>query len=69
MNQVTKDGVQVENIDQFDDQYKQIGFLFELAPGKTTDIKINYQLNEPLKKDQISINWLSKNKSEQRIPI
>ena len=50
LNQVTKDGVQVENIDQFDDQYKQIGFLFELAPGKTTDIKINYQLNEPLKK-------------------
>jgi hypothetical protein len=50
LNQVTKDGVQVENIDQFDDQYKQIGFLFELAPGKTTDIKINYQLNEALKK-------------------
>ncbi len=50
LNQVTKDGVEVENIDQIDDQYKLIGFLFELAPGKTTDIKINYQLNEPLKK-------------------
>jgi hypothetical protein len=50
LNQITKDGVQVENIDQIDDQYKLIGFLFELAPGKTTDIKINYQLNEPLKK-------------------
>ncbi|KKP60929.1 MAG: hypothetical protein UR56_C0018G0028, partial [Candidatus Roizmanbacteria bacterium GW2011_GWC2_34_23] len=51
LNQVTKDGVQVENIDQIDDaQYKLIGFLFELAPGKITDIKISYQLNEPLKK-------------------
>ncbi|MFA6080988.1 MAG: DUF4012 domain-containing protein [Patescibacteria group bacterium] len=50
LNQVTKDGVEVENIDQIDDQYKLIGFLFELAPGKTTDIKISYQLNEPLKK-------------------
>ena len=49
LNLVTKDGVQVENIDQIDDQYKQIGFLFELAPGKTTDIKISYQLNEPIK--------------------
>ncbi len=50
LNQVTKDGIEVENIDQIDDQYKLIGFLFELAPGKTTDIKISYQLNEPLKK-------------------
>jgi|SRR3989339_61313 len=51
INQITKDGVQVENIDQIDDiQYKLIGFLFELAPGKITDIKISYKLNEPLKK-------------------
>lgn len=50
LNQVTKDGVHVEDIDQLDDKYKQIGFLFELAPGGTIDIKINYQLNEPLKK-------------------
>lgn len=49
LNQITKDGVQVENIDQIDDQYKLIGFLFELAPGKIADIKISYQLNEPLK--------------------
>jgi len=51
LNQITKDGVLVENVDQMDDQqYKLIGFLFELAPGKITDIKISYQLNEPLKK-------------------
>ncbi|MCR4276546.1 MAG: DUF4012 domain-containing protein [Candidatus Roizmanbacteria bacterium] len=50
LDQITKDGVQVENIDQIDEKYKQIGFFFELAPGKTTDIKISYQLNEPIKK-------------------
>jgi len=49
LNQITKDGVQVEDIDQIDDQYKLIGFLFELAPGKIADIKISYGLNEPLK--------------------
>ena len=50
LNMITKDGVQVENIDQMDAQYKQIGFFFELAPGKTADIKISYQLTEPVKK-------------------
>jgi len=50
LNQVTKDGVQVENIDQMDEKYKQIGFFFELAPGKTTDIKINYELSDSIKK-------------------
>ena len=50
LKQVTKDGVLVENVDQMDDQYKLIGFFFELAPGKTAEIKINYQLNEPLQK-------------------
>ena len=52
INQVTKDGVKVEDIDQMDDQYKLIGFLFELAPGKIADIKISYRLGEPLKKGQ-----------------
>jgi len=50
LNQITKDGVLVEDIDQIDDQYKLIGFLIELAPGKTVEIKISYQLNDPLKK-------------------
>ncbi len=50
LNQITKDGVLVEDIDQIDNQYKLIGFLFELAPGKTVEIKVNYQLDEPLKK-------------------
>ena len=51
LNQITKDGVQVEKIDQIDDpQYKLVGFFFELAPGKIGDIKISYQLNEPIKK-------------------
>ena len=50
LNQITIDGVLVEDIDQTEDQYKIIGFLFELAPGKTVEIKISYQLDEPLKK-------------------
>lgn len=50
LNQITKDGVLVEDFDQTDDLYKLIGFFFELAPGKTIDIKISYQLKEPLKK-------------------
>ncbi len=50
LNQITKDGVLVEDVDQIDDQYKLIGFFFELAPKKTVEIKISYQLNEPLKK-------------------
>lgn len=50
LNQITKDGVLVEDIDQIDNQYKLIGFLFELAPGKTVEIKISYQLNEFIKK-------------------
>jgi hypothetical protein len=50
LNQITKDGVLVEDVDQIDDQYKQIGFFFELAPGKTVDLKISYQSNKPLKK-------------------
>lgn len=50
LDQITKDGVLVEDVDQIDDQYKLIGFLFELAPGKTVEIKVNYQLNKPLKK-------------------
>ncbi len=51
LNQITKDGVQIEEFDQIDDtRYKLIGFFFELAPGKIADIKINYQLNELLKK-------------------
>ncbi|MFA6017427.1 MAG: DUF4012 domain-containing protein [Patescibacteria group bacterium] len=50
LNQITKDGVEVENIDQIDEEhYKLVGFLFELAPGKIADIKIGYQLNDPLK--------------------
>lgn len=48
LKQITKDGVQVEDINQIDDQYKLVGFLLELAPGKTANIIIDYQLNEPL---------------------
>lgn len=50
LDQITKDGVLIEDIDQIDNQYKLIGFFFELAPGKITEIKINYQLDEPFKK-------------------
>jgi len=49
---ITKDGVVIENneIDQKDSQYKMIGFYLEIAPKKTVDIKINYSLNDLLKK-------------------
>lgn len=51
LTRITKDGVEVEKIDQIDDhQYKLVGFFFELAPRKVVDIKISYQLNEPIKK-------------------
>ncbi len=50
LDQITKDGVMIDDVDQTEDQYKRIGFFFELAPGKTANIKVNYQLNESLKK-------------------
>ncbi len=43
---ITRDGTLVENFDQKNTAYKTIGFYFELPPGKTTEIKIQYVLNQ-----------------------
>lgn len=45
---ITKDGVLVENYDEKNDIFKLIGFYFEIPPKKTTEIKINYQLKQPI---------------------
>lgn len=47
---ITKDGVLVEDFDQKDDKFKLIGFFFEIAPKKVTEIKINYQLGDTIKR-------------------
>ena len=49
VKQITKDGVLVDDYDQKDDKFKQIGFYFEVPPKKTVEIKISYQLNDQLK--------------------
>lgn len=43
---VTKNGVKVDEIDQRDDKYKNVGFFFEVKPGETVEIKIGYFLNK-----------------------
>lgn len=48
LKQVTKDGVLVNDIDQKDDQYKMIGFFFEVPPQKTVEIKIDYSLEDKI---------------------
>lgn len=51
---ITKDGILVDNITQIDNQYKLIGFFFEVSPKKTVEIKINYQLQDKIvNKNQI----------------
>lgn len=47
---ITKDGVMIEDYDQKDDQFKLIGFYFEVPPKKIVEIKINYQLGDTIKK-------------------
>ncbi|MCX7956145.1 MAG: DUF4012 domain-containing protein [Patescibacteria group bacterium] len=47
---ITKDGILIEEYDQKDDIFKIISFYFEIPPRKKTEIKINYQIKENLKK-------------------
>jgi hypothetical protein len=47
---IIKDGVLVEDYEQKDDIFKLIGFYFEIPPKKTTEIKIDYQLEDSFKK-------------------
>jgi hypothetical protein len=50
LKQVTKDGVLIEEVDQRDDQFKTVGFFFEVPPKKTVEIKIEYQLADVIVK-------------------
>ncbi len=49
LKRITKDGVMVENFDQIDGKFKEIGFLTEIKPGSITEIKLTYSLNPALK--------------------
>ena len=46
VNQVTRDGILVEEIDQTNDRYKTVGFFFEVAPKKSVEVKIEYFLKD-----------------------
>ncbi len=49
LKQVTKDGTLVDKVDEENNnQFKKIGFFFELPPQKQTEIKIEYKLNDRL---------------------
>ncbi|MBI5127526.1 DUF4012 domain-containing protein [Candidatus Roizmanbacteria bacterium] len=50
IKQITKEGILVEDFDQKDDKFKLVGFYFEVPPKKTVEIKISYQLENPIKK-------------------
>lgn len=48
---ITKNGILINEYDEKDSlEFKQIGFFFEIPPKKKVEIKINYQLEEKLKK-------------------
>ncbi len=48
LRQVTENGIKIEDVDEKDDIYKNVGFFFEVAPGETVEIKIAYYLNEKI---------------------
>ncbi|MGB9707663.1 MAG: DUF4012 domain-containing protein, partial [Microgenomates group bacterium] len=52
LEEITKDGVLIENfdLDENNSYFKRVGFYFEIYPQKKTVIKINYWLLEKLKK-------------------
>jgi len=47
---VTKNDVLIENVDERNEEVKTIGFYFEVPPQKKTEIRVNYTLEEALKK-------------------
>lgn len=50
VKEITKNDVLVEDYDQATDQFKKIGFPFELKPKATAEIKIRYQSSAKLEK-------------------
>lgn len=49
VKRITKDGVLVEEYEEKNGRFKNVGFYFEVPPKKTTEIKIEYVLNNQLK--------------------
>lgn len=49
VKQITKDGVLIEEYEEKNNRFKNIGFYFELPPKKTAEIKIEYTLDNRLK--------------------
>lgn len=52
VKRITKDGVLVEDFDETDTRFRNLGFYFELPPKSTSEIKIEYALNKQLKTGQ-----------------
>lgn len=48
---VTKEGVLVDDYTETDDRFKTIGVYLEIPPQKTSELKITYTLNVPIKND------------------
>jgi hypothetical protein len=47
---ITKDGILVEEYDEEDDQFKKVGFMFEVPPKRKTEIALDYRLSEKIEK-------------------
>jgi len=45
---VTKDGVQVDEVDEKDDVFKSVGMFITVPPKKTVNVRIDYTLNDQL---------------------
>ncbi len=48
IKQLTKNGILIEKRDESIDEYKTIGFLIEIPPLKSTEIKVKYSLQKAL---------------------
>ncbi len=48
IKRITRDGTQVENVDERQGEFKVIGFYFELPPQKSVEIQVDYQLPQKL---------------------
>lgn len=49
VQRITKDGILVEEYEEKNTEFKNIGFYLEVPPKKTSEIKIEYTLNNALK--------------------
>lgn len=58
VKQVTRDGVLVEDYQEKLSATKTVGFFFEVKPKRTTEIKINYDLDDKLEKGQTAYQFI-----------